>query len=235
MNNVCDVVRRVGNPFLDDFPELVTIDSRDCADYILLESVRNFYKIGEDQYTAYVSEVIESRTRAIQEPIKKNSLPFFQKNIKKNSKQGKKIAQLQSNVNLFAQLYVALQNRDGDMEEFFSHEVQSFPPSLSEYGDIRLPSSKSELLKCLKPNNCDDIHDVPRHFHCKVLDGFVIVHSLPAVEASTFDDYAVRVFIPHIEQQLRTCKRIDIVWDVYLEDSLRTPLENIEAKEFREK
>ena len=127
VNDVCDVVRRVGNPFLDDFPELVTIDSRDCADYSVIKSVRNLDKIGDDQHTAYVSEVIESRTRAIQEPIKKNSLPFFQKNIKKKtSKQGKKTAQLQSNVNLFAQLYVALQNRDGDMEEFFSHEVQSF-------------------------------------------------------------------------------------------------------------
>ena len=74
--------------------------------------------------------------RSIHNPIKKNNLFLFSKNHKKEaSKQGKKIAVLQSNLNLFAQLYVALQSRDGDMREFFSHEVQSFPPALSEFGN----------------------------------------------------------------------------------------------------
>lgn len=222
VNNLCDVVRRIGNPFLDDFPELVTIDGRDCVDDRVIESVRSLDQIGQDQYKAYVNEVIKNRTRPIQEPIKKNNLPLFHKNLKKTiSKQGKKIAVLKSNLNMFAQLYVALQNREGDMDEFFSHEVQSFPPALSEYGNIRLPSSKSDLLKCLKPSSCCDNDAVPRHFDCKILDGSVVVHSLPTVEASTFDDYAVKVFIPHIQQQLQTCQRIDIVWDTYLQDSLK--------------
>jgi len=33
VNNLCDVIKCMGNPFLDDFPELVTLDSsRDCVD-----------------------------------------------------------------------------------------------------------------------------------------------------------------------------------------------------------
>ena len=59
---------------------------------------------------------------------------ILNKNHKKEaSKQGGKITVLQSNLNLFAQLYVALQSRDGDMREFSSHELQSFPPALSEF------------------------------------------------------------------------------------------------------
>lgn len=143
MNNLCVVVRRIGNPFLDDFSELVTIDSRDCADVGVIETIKKLDKIGKDKYTKYVNEVIKNRTRSIQDPIKKNSLPLFQKNLKKTtSKKGKKIALLQSNLNLLAQLYVALQSHDGDMREFFSHEVQLFPPALSEFGNIRLPNSK---------------------------------------------------------------------------------------------
>ena len=39
MNNLADVIKRMGNPFLDDFPELVTMDSRDCMDDAVAESV----------------------------------------------------------------------------------------------------------------------------------------------------------------------------------------------------
>lgn len=110
VNNLCVVVRRIGNPFLDDFSELVMIDSRDCADVSVIETIKKLDKIGKDKYTKYVNEVIKNRTRSIQDPIKKNSLPLFQKNLKKTtSKKGKKITLLQSNLNLFAQLYVALQ------------------------------------------------------------------------------------------------------------------------------
>lgn len=39
VNNLAGVIKRMGNPFLDDFPELVTMDSRDCMDDAVAESV----------------------------------------------------------------------------------------------------------------------------------------------------------------------------------------------------
>jgi len=221
VKNLCDVVRRTGNPFLDDFSELVTLDSRDCADTSVAESIKKLDKLGKEQYQKYVKDVTNDRSSSIHNPIKKNNLPLFRKNHKKEtSKQGKKIAVLQSNLNLFAQLYVALQSRDGDMGEFFSHEVQSFPPALSEFGKLRLPSAKSDLLKCLQPNS-SGCTDPPTQIDCRVLDGAVIVHCLPTVEASTFDEYAEKVFIPHLQQQLHQSKRVDVVWDTYAPDSLK--------------
>ena len=76
-----------------------------------------------------------------------------------------KITVLQNNVALFAQLYIAMQSRDGDLKEFSSHEVQSFPPSLSEFGNLCLPSAKSELLKCL-PQPSEQT-DPPSQFDCR--------------------------------------------------------------------
>lgn len=221
VNNLCEVVRRTGNPFLDDFPELITIDSRDCADVCVVESITKVYQLGNQQYQKYCTEVIETRSKSIHDTIKKNSLPLFRKNLKKEtSKQGKKIAVLKSNLNLFAQLYVALQNRDGDMREFFSHEVQCFPPAISEYGNLRLPTAKSDLLKCLPQRN-QDLDGTPNHYDCKVLDGAVIVHCLPTVQATTFDEYADKVFIPYLQQQLQASKRVDVVWDTYVVGSLK--------------
>ena len=47
MKKLCDVVRWAGNPFLDDFPEFVTLNSRDSADITVLESVEKLDQLGK--------------------------------------------------------------------------------------------------------------------------------------------------------------------------------------------
>ena len=119
-----------------------------CYSRVEIDWLKKRDKHGKEQYQKYVTDATKDRSRSIYNPIKQNNLPLFCKNYKKeDSKQGKNIAVLQSNSNLVAHLCVALQSRDGDMREFFSHEVQSFPPVLSEF----VPSAKSDLLKCLQP------------------------------------------------------------------------------------
>ena len=49
----------------------------------------------------------------------------------------------------------------------------------------------------------------------------VIVLCLLTVEALTFDEYAEKVFIPHLQQQLHQSKRVDVVWGTYVPDSLK--------------
>ncbi|KAL9954616.1 hypothetical protein ACROYT_G042180 [Oculina patagonica] len=83
VRNLCDVVRRTGNPFLDDFSELVTLDSRDCADVSVVESVKKLDKLGEEQYQKYLKDVIKDRSSSVHNLIKKNNLPLFGKNHKK--------------------------------------------------------------------------------------------------------------------------------------------------------
>ena len=50
VNNLVDVVRKMGNPFLYDFPELVTLDSRDCADDDVAKAVMNLDTLGQTQF-----------------------------------------------------------------------------------------------------------------------------------------------------------------------------------------
>lgn len=231
VNNLVDVVRKMGNPFLDDFPELVTLDSRDCAGDDVAKAVMNLGTLGQTQYKEYVKAVIEDRTISIHNTIKRNNIPLYKKQpLRNKSKQTKKIAALQNNVALFAQLYIAMQSRNADLEEFFSHEVQPFPPSLSEFGNLRLPSAKSELLKCLIPSTQAE---PPTQFDCSVLDGAVVVHCLPVTGSNTFDDYAHNVFIPHLSRQRST--RVDVVWDTYIPNSLKQSTREKRGKGVRRK
>ena len=134
------------------------------------------------------TDVIKNRSRPIHDTVKKNNLSLFRKKALKKeiSKQGRKIAVLKSTLNLFAQLYVALQNCDGDMKEFFS---QCFLPALSMFGQLRLANATSDLLKCLLQRDKGQYESLTQ-FDCKVLDGAVIIHCLQTIEASTFDKNA---------------------------------------------
>ena len=119
---------------------------------------------------------------------------------------------------LFGQLYISKQNRQGDLKEFFAHEVQSFPPSLSDFGKIYLPGSKSDMLSCIM---CpDEDCSPPSAYDSTVLDGGVVVHMLTSKTVCTFDEYADQVFIPYLINQLQSSSRVDVVWDTCKADSL---------------
>ena len=55
--------------------------------------------------------------------------------------------------------------------------------------------------------------NVLRTYDCIVLDGAVTIHLLPTTEVSTFQEYADKVFIPYLSQQLQHATRVDVVWD----------------------
>ena len=222
----------MGNPFLDDFPDLVTLDSRNCADESVVAALHTLVDTGKKQYQDFVKNVIDVRCHSIHDPIKRNSLALFKNpRHKTTSKQRKKIKTLQNNVALFGQVYVTMQSRDGDLAEFFAHEIHSFPPSLSYFDKLHLPSTKSDLLRC---HEQPEEPEPPLTYDCKVLDGAVVVHCLPT-SVSTFDEYADKIFIPYLEKQLQSATRLDVVWDVYTPVSLKESTREKRGKGVRRK
>ena len=147
-------------------------------------------------------------------------------------REGRKIKALENNVSLFGQLYISMQSREGYLEEFFSHEVQSFPPSLSEFGKLYFPGTKSELMKCLEP-----LHEStpPETLSCKVLDGAVIVHCLSIAGITTFKEYSEKAFIPHLQSHLQGTERLDVVWTTYRPESLKESTRQKRGKGVRRK
>ena len=54
-----------------------------------------------------------------------------------------------------------------------------------------------------------------------ILDGAFVAQILSSRTLNTFQDYSNSVFLPYIFGQLQSVGRLDIVWDVYLADSLK--------------
>ena len=55
-----------------------------------------------------------------------------------------------------------------------------------------------------------------------ILDGAAIINMLKPVEAKTFQDYAMLVFLPYTKAQLARVTKVNIIWDVYIPDSLKS-------------
>lgn len=136
--------------------------------------------IGKKQYQEFVKYVLDVCSHSIHDPIHRNSPVIFRIHHRSvTSKHGKNIKVLQNYVSLFGQLYISMQSWQGDLTEFFAHEIQSSPPSLPDFGKLHLPKTKFGLIQCLKQLGHSEL---PSTNDCKVMDGAVIVHFLPTYQ-----------------------------------------------------
>ena len=116
------------------------------------------------------------------------------------------------------------------MDIFFAHENPATPPSLSLEGKIK-PSEKSDLLHCLEL--CEKQLLQAPNVDAIILDAATVVHMLHPGMARTFQDYADTVFDSYILSQLQNAKRVDIAWEVYMEDSLKATTREKRGKGLR--
>ena len=65
----------MGNPLMADFSDLVSLDSRDCADESVIAALYTLEDTGKGKYSSFVKEVLEERKRSIHEPIKLRVCP----------------------------------------------------------------------------------------------------------------------------------------------------------------
>ena len=141
------------------------------------------------------------------------------------------VSSLKSDRNLFSRLYVASQFRDGNLGEFFSHENQPCPPSLSDRGKLKL-GTKSDIVRCLE-DAIEEQDDIAPSVEVVVLDGPAIVHMLTPEAARTFREYTQHVLLPYAEHQLDKSQRVDVVWDDYRPDSLKAQTRDMRGKGIR--
>ncbi len=135
-------------------------------------------------------------------------------------------------MSLFSRLYIACQSRDGDLDDFFRHENQVCPPSLSNFGKLR-QGTKADILSCLE--NCTELTSSQPNIDVIILDGAVVVNFLKPVAVRTFENYAVKVFLPYINAKLWQVSRLDIVCDQYPENSLKSQARNKRGKGIRKR
>ena len=229
--SLVEVINDMGNPFLDQSEDLLTLDTGNVLDESVVDTVRKIEDLGKEQFESYYKSVLIDHTRSIHQPIKKNSLSLFKSKPKAKTKQSKAVENLKNDVSLFSRLYIVAKNRDCDMTTLFKHENQPFPPSLSEYGKLR-SSKKSDLMSLLP---VDGQHEPPNVFDAIAIDGAALVHILTPESIATFDEYADSVFLCHLNKQLEKCVRLDVVWDVYIIDSIKASTREKRGQGIRKK
>lgn len=239
-NSLKKTIEELGNPYLEGGKELYSLETNIVMSEECVKNCMNIKSIGEQKYKLYLKERIETNEKPVFLKLSKNNLKMF-KAPKICTKSSMLVKSLKNDVDLFSRLFIISENRELDMDEFFSYENQSFPPSISLNGVMR-SGDKSSLLKCLlKPKKClkfiDDMailektsdevliasneetsSDAQVYFEAIVYDGPAMVHMLePRGGCKTFDEYSKFVFQKHLKSnaEFYRLQRMDIVWDCY--------------------
>ncbi|PIK35466.1 hypothetical protein BSL78_27714 [Apostichopus japonicus] len=179
------VIEEMGNPFEENSQDLVTLDTKDIAGPAAVETVMNAKRIGQEQFEAFTRECLLDRTKALDDPIRRNKLKVFSTSTPRNQSKGQQqLASVKNDRELFARLYISCQE-DGNLEEFFRHENQACPPALSAGGNL-FTGTKNDLITCLEEvSNAKTETPVTT---CIVLDGAAIVQMLKPAALKTFED-----------------------------------------------
>ena len=91
----------------------------------VVRTIRTVTQLGEQQFKAFFKERLEDKTKLLTDALKKKNLPTFNVQEKKLvSKDKAKITVLKEDCALFLRLYIACQNRVGNLEDFFKFENQ---------------------------------------------------------------------------------------------------------------
>ncbi len=226
----------MGNPFSDTSGDMIVIDTREVVYTAVVDSVHRIESLGKTQIDEFFKSRLVDRSKPLNDRISRNNLQLFRwRPEKERSRTQEQLLSMKRDRNLFSTLYIASQVRDADLDDFFQHENQSFPSSLSDYGKLR-QGTKSDLLQCMEdlvPESDETCIAAPE-VDMVVVDGAAIVNMFkPGASAETFNDY-VNEFMNYIRRQFTgAVHRVDVVFDVYKANSLKAGTRKIRGKGIR--
>ena len=221
VKQVVEKFAEVGSPFMDDSTELISMVSKSIADESVIKSTYEIEDLGREKYHDFVQKRFIDRSVAIDDPIPQNKLAKFKDRKKKLCPKNStlKLRSAKLDCQLFSRLYIGCQNRDGSLSEFFAHENQACPPSISDCGKLR-QTAKAPLVSCLE-SFCEATPNEPE-VTVVVLDGAAVVHFNPPGSSKTFGEYGENVIAKYVKRWLIKVSRVDLVWDSYIENSLKS-------------
>ena len=119
--NVCNLVvslEEMGSPFKETSDDLVRLDTNEIMPHQVINAVKSAHELDITQYEGFVENRLNKRTVALTDTISRNNLPLFGTYEVTNYVSQSKVSALKSDCNLFAGLYIACQNRDGNIGVF---------------------------------------------------------------------------------------------------------------------
>ncbi|KAE8741877.1 hypothetical protein FOCC_FOCC012580 [Frankliniella occidentalis] len=207
-----------GNPFLEEGKELLALDTRIATIPKAVETLYSLETLGEETYKLFIKERFVEGAISVQATLKNFGVKIFEAKEKKDTD----VSHLKNDLQLFSRLFIVARERDLDLDTFFQHENNKFPPSISTASGNLKSGKKSDLMEKLEAqpttvsifnNSCDAI----------VFDGAAVVQMIRPKNSKTFEDYYSVDLKPYVLGNARraNCPRIDLVWDMYLPQSLK--------------
>ena len=189
----------MGNPFMEETEFLLVLDTKEIMGSDALVRLRKVEEVGKAQFESFITERLVQQSKSLYDPIKRNNLSVFNGPPSKvASKTKQQLSSARNDCLLFSRLYISCQTREGNLDEFFQHENQSCPPSLSQDGKLRLPQKKSELAEFLQSSTTQA--RMPEAVDAIIIDGSVVVNMITVVvnmiTVKTFAEYSGQCFLP---------------------------------------
>ena len=142
MESLVSAFDETGNPFEDDSSCLFAMDTKVIADGAAIQAVQSVVSTGQQQFEEFVTKRHVERTTPVTATLQRNKTRVF---VQQKTTQKASVTYLRNDCSLFSRLYIACQTRKGNLPEFFRHEKQPTPLSLSKLGEIR---SGKRLICC---------------------------------------------------------------------------------------
>lgn len=170
-------------------------------------------------YNDYIKERILTTTKSIHDTIKQNRFSTFNLKEKKAvSKDKIKLEQGKTYATDICKLLIAHEVRGGDSKDFFQYENCKFPPSISEFGELRQSSADEAFINRLEKNLSKDHSCNVRDSTCLIIDGEDLMCTFTSTKCKTFLEFSATIN-NYIEKLTTKYARIDLVFGCYGENS----------------
>ena len=70
-------IKEIGNPFLDESKDLLTLNLQDIMPKSAVDSIQKIQTLGDKQYMSYIEERFVKNEKPISATIQRNSLPLL--------------------------------------------------------------------------------------------------------------------------------------------------------------
>ena len=176
-------------------------------------------ELGKTVMVQFIKERLAvGSSKSIFDPIKKSKLGTFKSiNKIKVCKTKNKILSLTSTRDLFSKIAIISQKRSVYLKTLFNYPLEVLPLSLSEADGTLKKTPKSALLHKLE-QDVEPVSDLP--IGCAILmDGMALVRQIKTTKM-THSQFAT-VLLKNVLPIGRDSSRIDVVFDVYLDNSIK--------------
>ena len=209
------------NPFNNEQQELVCLSTGKAATNEIENDLQQAKDIGEKAYKSFSAERLECHPPKVKfhDTLTKAKLKTFS-DLNKKMKVQKGTANeviLKADRALFAKMIVIAEKRELKMRDVLCHPLGPLPWALASSDGSMRKTNKSSLGKELKKNALA-VESFPQPCAC-VIDGMALVQRMKG-DHKTFSeaaDYLLRMVL----NEGGNSRRIDVVFDVYRDDSIR--------------